>query len=259
MINYAKGLALGVLCVLMFALGVFFDIYFSKNKNVPQNPTKSGFSFSVELQSATTLLPDSFVSYPKFSASKFLSTKVALSAEEKGIISNAFNEIIARVGTEKLCVGGSYTIEPTFSYKDGLETPKGQRVQASLSCKIKKAELEKYNDLMNDINDIATKSGLITVSMPALRASFSSESLRENDDKLREMLIKSALQKVGEYSNTTQKACELTSLDFARGFVGARLMSAKAESNADASFDTALPVIDEEERTMNAVATYLCK
>ena len=256
MMSFIKGLALGLLCLVTFVLGLFFNVWFLKSAE------NAGFTFSKELQATAKLMPDSFVSRPRFSASRFLSSKISLSADEKAAVASAFNEILARVAQEKLCRGGSYTIEPTFSYKDGVEIPKGQRVEASLSCKIKSNELERYNALLNDIDKIATKSGFITMSLPALSANFSSELLRENEEKMREELIKSALANAESYSKLTDKKCELKNLDFSRSFGGGyRTMSAKEMAVADeaAHFSNALPVVDEEERFISANATYVCK
>lgn len=75
-------------------------------------------------------------------------------------------------------------------------------------------------------------------------------------------LIKSALANAESYSKLTDKKCELKNLDFSRSFGGAyRTMSAKEMAVADeaAHFSNALPVVDEEERSISANATYVCK
>lgn len=258
MMNFLKGLGIGLLCVVAFVLGLFFNVWFLNGTE------KKGFNFTQELQSANKMTPDTFVSTPRFVASEFLSTKVSLTTQEKALIAKAFNDILERVAKDKICRGGSYTIEPTFSYKDGIETPKGQRVEARLSCKIKAEELDAYNALLRDIDSIATKSGFITMSMPALRASFSSEALKENEMKLREELINTALATGERYSKLTNKTCELKNLDFSGSFAPrGYLLSAKqavAESaSADSVYENALPVVGEEERSINAVASYTCR
>lgn len=258
MMNFFKGLGLGFLCVVMFILGLFFNIWFLNGFE------KKGFSFTQELQSVNKLTPDTFVSSPRFMASESLSTKISLNTQEKALIAKTFNEILERVAQDKICRGGSYTIEPTFSYKDGVETPKGQRVEASLSCKIKANELDTYNALLNDIDTIATKSGFVTMSMPALRASFSSEILKANEMKLREELISTALSTAEHYAKLTNKQCELKNLDFSSSHMPrAYLMSAKASvaesASVDSAYKNALPVVGEEERAINAVASYVCR
>lgn len=254
--NFIKGLGLGLLCVIMFILGLFFNIWFLNGFE------KKGFNFTQELQSANKLTPDTFVSTPRFMASEYLSTKVSLNTQEKALIAKTFNEILERVAKDKICRGGSYTIEPTFSYKDGIETPKGQRVEARLSCEIKADELDTYNALLNDMDTIATKSGFITMSMPALRASFSSEILKENEMKLREELINTALSTAEHYAKLTNKQCELKNLEFS-GSGMPRMYLAKASvaesASADSAYGNALPVVGEEERAINAVASYVCR
>ncbi len=254
MINSIKGLLLGLFCVAIFVLGLFCNVWFFKSTE------NSGFSFSQELQVVNKLAPDTFVSYPRFTASRFLSTKISLNADEKALVTSAFNDILARVAKDKLCRGGSYTIEPTFSYKDGVQIPKGQRVEASLSCKIQASELESYNKLLNDIDAIASKSGLIAMSMPALQAHFSPEALRANENALREELIKTALATSEHYTKLTSRKCELKNLDFSRSFGGRNyLASAKIADEGASVFQNALPVVGEEERSVKADATYVCR
>lgn len=254
MIGFFKGLGIGILCVIMFVVGLFFNVWFLDGAE------KKGFSFTQGIYSTNKLTPDTFISNPKFVASEYLSTKTSLNAQEKALIAKTFNEILERVALDKLCRGGSWAIEPTFLYKNGVEIPKGQRLRANLSCKITAKELEAYNTLLNDIDAIATKSGLMTVSMPALRASFSNELIKENEIKLREELISKALDIAKHYTKLINKQCELKNLDLASP---SRTMSAITEDSVaegtGTAFKNALPVVGEEERVVNAVATYICR
>lgn len=253
MMNFFKGLAIGLLCVIMFVVGLFFNVWFSTDND------KKAFSFTQELQSANKLMPDIFISNPKFLASQYLSTKADLSIQEKALITKTFNEILQRVARDKLCRGGSYAIEPTFLYKNGIETPKGQRVRANLSCKIRADELEKYNALLNDIDNIATKSGFIIMSLPALRAGFSNELIKENETKLREELIKTALDTAKHYAELTNRQCELKKLDFSSSVAYASAAVRESAGDSSSAFKNALPVVSEEERAINALATYVCR
>lgn len=252
--SFFKGLGIGLLCVLMFVVGLFFNVWFLDGAE------KKGFSFTQSIYSSNKLTPDAFVSNPKFVASEYLSTKTSLNAQEKALIAKTFNEILERVALDKLCRGGSWTVEPTFLYKNGVEIPKGQRLRANLSCKIQAKELEAYNTLLNDIDAIATKSGLMTVSMPALRASFSNELIKENEIKLREELISKALDIAKHYTKLINKHCELKNLDLDSP---SRTMSVISEDavveGVGTTFKNALPVVGEEERAVNAVATYICR
>lgn len=225
---------------------------------------REGFTFTQELSAANKLTPDTFTSNPRFWANRNLSTKAVLTSDEKAAIAATFNAILARVAQDKICRGGSYTIEPTFSYKDGVEMPKGQRVEASLSCKIKANELEIYNKLIADVDKIASKSGFIMMSMPALQAQFDVDALKENELKLREELILMALKTAKHYTKITQKSCSLTNLNFSQNHSGVRLMSVHEESAegamaVDTSFKNALPVVGEEDRKISAVGSFICK
>lgn len=253
MLNFFKALGIGILCVIMFVAGLFFNAQFLADSD------KKAFSFTQELQSANKLMPDTFISNPKFLASQYLSTKADLSIQEKALIAKTFNEILERVARDKLCRGGSYAIEPTFLHKDGIEMPKGQRVRANLSCKIKADELEKYNTLLNDIDNIATKSGFIIMSLPALRAGFSNELIKENEIKLREELIKTALDTAKHYAELTNRQCELKKLDFSSSVAYVNAAAGDLAIESGSAFKNALPVVSEEEKAINALATYVCR
>lgn len=258
MMNYLKGLFIGLLCIVCFILGVLLNTQFL-NK---QDKAKEGFIFANELELSTKLKPDIFNATPSFSATEVLSTKVSLSNADKASITSSFNEILLLVGKTSFCKGGSYSIEPTFSYENGLQIPKGQRFNASLNCSIKESELEAYNKLMNELSNIASKSGYFTMSMPSLRANFSSEQLKASNKLLKENLIKLALSEASEYSTLSAKTCVLKELNFtnsSRPMPVLRTMAMNAKASDEASFSSALPVVGEEERSLSAAVVYECK
>lgn len=254
--TYLKGLLIGFLCIVCFVFGVIFNVQFLKQEN-----STRGFVFSDELSVSNTIKPESFVSNPSFAASANISTKESLSANEKANLMKNFNEIIAEIKKSSLCVGGSYSIEPTFLYKDGVQIVKGQRFDASLECKIKENELQAYNELINTIDKIANEGGFFTMNIPALRAEISSEQSQKNEAFLKQELIKKALESASAYSQLTQKNCSLQRLEFATNShyvpVFKSALSVGASQNAD--FESALPAVNERTQSKNANATYICK
>ncbi|KGI55786.1 hypothetical protein [Campylobacter sp. MIT 97-5078] len=259
MLSFFKGLGIGLLCIVCFVIGVVFNTQFLN----PKSSSGNGFIFTNELEASNKLTPDTFTSTPSFSASAILSTRTNLTSDEKASIAGAFNEILDRVAQDKLCRGGSYSIEPTFEYNNGLQIPKGQRFEASLTCEIKAEQLASYNTLLNDMDKIAGKSGFFTMSMPSLKAKFSKEQLVNNEKILSEELLKQALSEQERYSNLTAKACTLESLDLNTGnshvpiFRSVALSASSAK--ADSTFENALPIVGEEDRSLSALVRYRCK
>lgn len=91
---------------------------------------------------------------------------------------------------KNFCSGGSFSLEPNFSYKDGVQTPKGQRLHANLECEFTADKLENFNKLLNDLNSIIAKSEFIGISTPALEPKFSKQTLKDNKEKLYSELLK---------------------------------------------------------------------
>ncbi|TQR32337.1 hypothetical protein DMB92_04340 [Campylobacter sp. MIT 99-7217] len=258
MMAFLKGLGIGILCLIAFLGGLVFTEFVFK-----KSPRDDRLVVNEVIESSLNITPSNFTSNVEFSASAFLSTKENLSGSEKAEITKAFNAILDRASKDKICRGGSYSVEPTFSYKDGISIPKGQRFSAYLNCTISKEQLQIYNTLLNDMDKIATQSNYITMSIPALKASFSEQDLKQSDEKLKEELIKQAQEKATYFSELTQKACTLQNLELSSNShnIEPRVLmsSAKASGMSNDSFSNALPLVDEQTRKANASVRYLCK
>ena len=253
MINFFKGLGIGLLCILCFVAGVIFNVQFLKSQNTPKN---SAFSFTSNIEVFNKLRPQTFSSSPNFTASNTLSNKESLSSEDKVALTNNFNAVLEKVKQSKICTGGSYSVEPTFLYKDGVQIIKGQRFFASLDCEFKENELGTYNALMNEVDKISKQGGFFSVNLPALNAVFTDKELLENDKILQNLLIKEALNNAQNYSKDINKTCALKSLSPENARIvpvlRSNLMSAKAD------FSSSLPATNEQAQKMSALAQYEC-
>lgn len=257
MISFFKGLGLGLLCIICFVAGVILNVEFLKTQ---QTPMTKGFTFTSNIEVLNKLTPKTFTSSPNFSASNTLSNKESLSSEEKAALMSSFNAVIEKVAQSKICSGGSYSLEPSFLYKDGVQIIKGQRFFASLDCEFKESELSAYNALMSEVDKISRQGGFFSVNLPALSAVFTDDELLENDKLLERLLIKEALNSAQSYSKELNQTCALKSLSPENARVvpvlRSSLMSAKAGGAAD--FSAALPVTSEQSQKMSGVATYEC-
>ncbi|EHF7931892.1 hypothetical protein J3016_001414, partial [Campylobacter coli] len=122
MLAFFKGLGIGFLCLVLFVAGVIFNVEF-----LNKNKTTQTLNFSRSIETSMEAKPDIFHANINFWANENLSTQTFLSNEDKIQISNTFNQILERSKKENFCSGGSFSLEPNFSYKDGVQTPKGQR------------------------------------------------------------------------------------------------------------------------------------
>ncbi|EAJ5536445.1 hypothetical protein C9E03_10005, partial [Campylobacter coli] len=179
MLAFFKGLGIGFLCLVLFVAGVIFNVEF-----LNKNKTTQTLNFSRSIETSMEAKPDIFHANINFWANENLSTQTFLSNEDKIQISNTFNQILERSKKENFCSGRSFSLEPNFSYKDGVQTPKGQRLHANLECEFTADKLENFNKLLNDLNSIIAKSEFIGISTPALEPKFSKQTLKDNKEKL---------------------------------------------------------------------------
>lgn len=253
MLAFFKGLGIGFLCLLLFVAGVVFNVEFLNKKEL-----KHDLYFSRDIEVSNTLKPDILYANINFWANENLSSKITLDNEEKVQIANTFNQILERSKKENFCSGGSFSLEPNFSYKDGVQTPKGQRLNANLECEFKENELAAFNGLLNDINAIIAKNNFISVSTPALQARFSKNILNDNKEKLYNKLLQRSYQYEKTYSSDFNRTCILKNLETSSMPSTPRMLSVKA-TKVDNDIELSSPLINEKEQSLNAKALFICK
>ncbi|ELQ6736347.1 SIMPL domain-containing protein [Campylobacter coli] len=252
MLAFFKGLGIGFLCLVLFVAGVIFNVEF-----LNKNKTTQTLNFSRSIETSMEAKPDIFHANINFWANENLSTQTFLSNEDKIQISNTFNQILERSKKENFCSSGSFSLEPNFSYKDGVQTPKGQRLHANLECEFTADKLENFNKLLNDLNSIIAKSEFIGISTPALEPKFSKQTLKDNKEKLYSELLKKAYSYEKIYSLDLNKTCILKNLNIESipNFYPRALNSMKSADNMELS----LPIVKDEEQSISGTALIICK
>ncbi|MBZ7932351.1 MULTISPECIES: hypothetical protein [Campylobacter] len=250
MLAFFKGLGIGFLCLLLFVAGVVFNVEFLEKKYPNQ-----ALNFSRNIEIGTHLKPDEFYTNINFWANENLDTKITLSDDEKKQIAETFNQIIQRTQKDNFCSGGSFSLEPNFSYKDGIQTIKGQKLNANLECIIKENDLENFNHFVNDLNTIVKKSSFIGVSIPSLEPRFSKKLLQENKEKLYSQLLQKAYSYEEIYSKDLNKTCILKTLDTnLNANISPRFFATKSND-----MQLSLPVVKNTEQSLSAKALFICK
>ncbi|EGR7988239.1 hypothetical protein I8B25_000517 [Campylobacter jejuni] len=227
MLAFFKGLGIGFLCLLLFVAGVVFNVEFLGKKD-----SNHDLYFSRNIEVSNTLKPDILYANINFWANENLSSK-----------------------KENFCSGGSFSLEPNFSYKDGIQTPKGQRFDANLECEFKENQLADFNNLLNDINSIIAKNNFISVSTPAIQTKFSKDTLNNNKENLYKELLKTSYEYEKTYSLDLNKTCVLKNLQVnANTNIAPRMLNAKSDN-----IELSSPIISEKEQILNAKALFICK
>lgn len=246
--NFFKGLGIGLLCLLVFIIGVVFNTEFLGLKN---NSEKT-LSFSRDIEVFNELSPTMLSSSLNFSANEELSKKTSVSLEEKELIAKSFDELTKRIKQENFCKGGSYTLEPSYNYYQGNKTLNGYRLYSTFACKFDTNKENSYQKLVKDIEDIISKNSLIAFSAQALQASFDDVLVEENKEKLYDLALEKANEKAGYYSKKLNQTCRLKAIDFD---------SARYARNAPilAADSPTLPIIKNEKQSLKTNIILECK
>ena len=243
--NFLKGFGLGFGLLVFFILGLMI----SKAYNLLITNDKSQIVRNIEVSKKANY--DSYISYPRFSASKFLSTKEDLSDSEKANITNTFNKVLELVRNSNICVGGSYMLEQNIAYKDGLSVPSGYRFNSGFECRFNKDELSSYQNLLKNINEILANNDYIALNIPAIKSIVSDSALDKIQDELYDEIYKKADELAKHYSNISKKTCVISNITYDINAYPKRLM------NADIAYS--VPVENDTLERLKATITLECK
>ncbi|AJC87127.1 SIMPL domain-containing protein [Campylobacter insulaenigrae] len=246
--SFFKGLGVGLLCLLVFVLGVVFNTEFLGLKNQNSN----SLQFTRDIEVFDEIIPNTYKADLNFNASNELSQKTIIDEEEKASIAKTFKELSTRIAKENLCKGGSYTLEPSYSYNQGHKTLNGHNFYSNFSCAFTKEKNKDFDNLIKDINNISAKNSLIVFSTKALQAMIDEEILEENKEKLYDLALKKAYEKNEYYSKNLNKICSIKSIDFDTN--PSKLMRANMVYDS-----VALPIVKNEKQKLLAKVIFECK
>lgn len=243
--NFFKGFALGFGLLVFFILGLVV----SKAYEFFITNDKSSIVRNIEVSKKVNY--DSYISYPRFSASKILSIKEDLSDSEKADITNTFNKVLELVKNSGICMGGSYMLEQNIAYKDGLSVPSGYRFDSSFECRFNKENFNNYQTLLKNINEILSKNEFITLNIPAIKSIVSDSALDVIQDELHDEIYEKSNELAKHYSKISNKICAISNISYDINAYPKRLM------NADIAYS--VPVENDTLERLKATITLECK
>ncbi|ANE36560.1 hypothetical protein CIG11343_1582 [Campylobacter iguaniorum] len=256
--SFFTSLGTGIAFLLLFVAGAFFNEFITAQKVFDQN---NEMTFSRQFDASSKMMPNLFVAEPKFSAKEALSTQINLDTKTKQEIANSFATITQKAQNSGICTGGSYSIEPNYSYENGKQSLSGQRLDAKLICSFKNDELKIYDELIKEIENIAANSEFIAVSTAVIRPSFAPQSLQSSQENLYDEIIKNAIKYEKHYSEVSQKICKIKDINFFAPSIS-NLLKHNFAYSSDRVANTALsvaPALKEEDIQLNANVIYSCR
>lgn len=209
-----KSFLFALFCLILFGGGIVFYVLFLENKNFLVHFAKTPTELNIPLSASKNVQPDEYSASPRFSASLELSQKLSLSPEEKSMISTAFRKIAEKIEESGLCHGGTHTLEPVFSYKNGAKSVNGQNFNASFSCRFSRDKLGQYNDLLQEVELINTNLGFFMIILPEAHPTLSASQKQHITYELRNDILKQAKDLEQDYTQSIGKPCEITKIDF---------------------------------------------
>ncbi|TLD84995.1 hypothetical protein LS70_000050 [Helicobacter sp. MIT 11-5569] len=216
------------------------------------------------LNTTLNLSPTKYSSNPVITASKELQKLKTLGVEDKNAIIKTFNAINAFLGSDSICKGGSFAINPAYYYKDGKKIQEGFETNFTLNCVFVESQKQEFNAILDKIQAEVSKNTFLMFPIPRVDLGVDEKVFSESDSVLNAKLLNLALQKAKEYSNLTQKKCsikEITlgdegSFDKTPLKAEAQLMRATAKNSLE---DIALPSARESQKSLWGDVIFSCK
>lgn len=249
--NFAFTALGGVLALVIFVLGMVFaegiktlqePINKAKQaQNADQAPAQNLLKINDQITFSLDAKPDLYRSNPTFYAKN-------LTNEDKSLINARFSGILTLVKESTLCSGGAYQ---TFNERSN-NGEYSLSLRSNLSCEFKEEELEKYNELIANIEQIIATSP-VKLHLSKIEPSFSKEASTKIQAELKNGVMKKALELSTSLSSTFGKSCELESISldsYMPRFAKAAVMLNDAAS---------APELKNEELETNAAVSYICK
>lgn len=248
--SFLKGLGLGLLCLVLFILGVVFNTEFLGLKN----HNKQNIEFSRNIEVSNEIMPNIFNTTLNFSASEELSKKTIVSSDEKDHIAKTFKEISDRIAKENYCKGGSYTLEPSYNYYQEAKTLNGYKLYSNFTCQIPQNKSKDYENLIKDIEGISNTNVLISFNTKALQAGFDETILEANKEDLYDLALKKAFEKAQYYSKTLAKTCLVKNIHFDNNNI--KYYAPNLTASADS---VVLPIVKSEKQNLKANVLFVCQ
>ncbi|AJD05684.1 DUF541 domain-containing protein [Campylobacter lari] len=248
--SFLKGLGLGLLCLVLFVLGVVFNTEFLGLKN----HNKQNIEFSRNIEVSNEIMPNIFNTTLNFSASEELSKKTIVSSDEKDHIAKTFKEISDRIAKENYCKGGSYTLEPSYNYYQEAKTLNGYKLYSNFTCQIPQNKSKDYENLIKDIEGISNTNVLISFNTKALQAGFDETILEANKEDLYDLALKKAFEKAQYYSKTLAKTCLVKNIHFDNNNI--KYYAPNLTASADS---VVLPIVKSEKQNLKANVLFVCQ
>ncbi|RDU57812.1 hypothetical protein [Helicobacter sp. MIT 99-5507] len=180
-------------------------------------------------------------------------------------ITNTLNSVINEAQSSKICKGGSFSITPIISYEKDTRKTIGQNVDFNLNCKFLKDDLNTYNNLLSNINNIISQNKLLSLPQPSINYRITEDEIEQTKDDLFDEFIEKIVKIENKYSNILNRQCRSSNIsydeDLRAGPITFKAM-AMADSSITANRSSApvsAPILDTTRITIDVMVQLNCK
>lgn len=232
-------------------LVMFFNNIFA-NEITKINQT---LSFSQELEARE------FTSYINISASPKLRAMPNLNTNDKNKIIATYNAINA--AKSAICKGGSFSLNPLFSHKDGRSIQSGFESNFSLECEFNNTNKKEFDSLLNKIEKEVLANDFLEFTLPQINTRISQEDRANANKNANLELLKIAQKKAQEYSNQLNLNCKIGEISL--NAESNEIMPLRVASSAQMLKSQSAPSLNEitapdgkEINTTSARVSFIC-
>ncbi|MCI5968999.1 hypothetical protein [Helicobacter sp.] len=214
------------------------------------------------LNVAIDITPKQYSSNITILASEELQKLKTLSLENKNAIIKTFNAINDFLGSNSICKGGSFVINPSYHYRDGKRVQEGFEINFSLHCQFMESKKKEYNAILEKIETEVSKNALLMFLLPSVELSVSDRDFKQSDSVLNAKLLAFALETAEEYGKLTHKKCSIKEIvlgDASSVGVMLKRESHLMPSVKNALEDITLPSASDTRKSLSGNVTFACQ
>ena len=246
MLNLLFKSLFALIVLIIFIAGVVFDAKFLSQDQFSDKELK----FNRTITQSVEFIPDQFSANISLESTNALRTKAQIAPNELEIITATLDKALKLAKDSQICKASTYSINPSYSYNDGARIITGQLINFDIGCKFDKNSIDRYDNLITQLNTLLKNNEFISINLPAITPSVSNAVSTQNNELLHIKVLNSAIQKAQLYSNELGKNCVLNSVDFTGTSHPAVYANLKS---------TQTPIESKQSQTLSATATYNCK
>ena len=203
-------------------------------------------------------------------ALKAKGTTVVLITHRMAVLNAADKIALLKEGVLQSYGARDDVLKALYRFDNGQRSVAGFSLHSHFACKIQKEQLNAYNALLSDIDNMASQSGYAILNIPALEPSYEHEheNFKAHQRHLYQNIINQANALAKDYGAILGKACTPKRIDFGQSIRAPMMKAAMVDMTvAEASgaapvpnINATLPLVQEgREFSASANVSLECK